>query len=75
MTRIRAALTLLCTLSFLIWGSMAKEAIQQPQPDPLQHVLSKYLDNEELEEHMNDFVKRCKPISRLASIGKSVNGR
>jgi hypothetical protein len=75
MTRVRAALTLLWCLSILIWTSMAKEAIQQPQTDPLQHVLSKYLDNEELEAHMNSFVRRCKPISRLTSIGKSVNGR
>jgi carboxypeptidase D len=42
---------------------------------PLQRVLRSYLDNEELDAHMEDFAKRCSPIARLSSIGKSVEGR
>eukprot|EP00884_Botryococcus_braunii_P009660 jgi/Botrbrau1/18696/Bobra.0386s0022.1 len=36
--------------------------------------LNSYLSNDALAEHMHDFAKRCKNISRIFSIGKSAKG-
>lgn len=37
-------------------------------------VLTNYFDNAQLRAHMHNFVERCKPISRIFSIGKSRQG-
>lgn len=50
-------------------------ALQADDEAPLQRVLARYLDNEELEAHLQDFADRCSAIARLTSIGKSVEGR
>jgi carboxypeptidase D len=50
-------------------------ALQAGDETPLQRVLARYLDNEELEAHLQDFAERCSSIARLTSIGTSVEGR
>lgn len=42
--------------------------------DPLTRVLERYLDNNELEEHLRDFADRCRGIARLTTFGNSVKG-
>lgn len=42
--------------------------------DPLSTVLSKYLDNVALMDHIKDFTTRCKQIAQSVEIGKSVDG-
>jgi hypothetical protein len=50
---------------------------EQPQQssEHLQKVLQRYLNNEEQEAHLRDFVARCGDIATLTSAGKSVEGR
>ena len=42
---------------------------------PLEWVTSRYLSNEELHVHLENFVDRCGNIARLVKIGESVQGR
>lgn len=42
--------------------------------DYLSFVLEDYLDNNALEKHLKGFVSRCKSISKLVEIGRSVDG-
>ena len=42
---------------------------------PLEFVTSRYLTNEELHVHLNNYVSRCGDISRVVKIGTSVQGR
>jgi len=52
-------------------GAKDRELLSQ---SPLDYVLSKYLDNSELINHLEDFAQRCGSISRLVHLGTSVRG-
>lgn len=70
----KAMLATILFLSTMLFVDSSREILRE-ETDPLQLVLSKYLNNDELEDHLHDFVERCSSISQLVSIGKSVNGR
>jgi carboxypeptidase D len=58
---------------------LRNRGLQQLETKPveskrLEHVLSKYLTNKELYEHLKEFANRCSHIARLSTFGKSVNG-
>eukprot|EP00898_Chlorokybus_atmophyticus_P003374 jgi/Chlat1/4037/Chrsp26S04096 len=46
---------------------------EMPLP-PTPELLSKYLDNSELQQYLHEFVNKCSGIAKLTSIGKSVLG-
>lgn len=49
-------------------------SLKAEHSDHLSVVLEDYLDNQALEKHLKGFVSRCKSISKLVEIGKSVDG-
>lgn len=53
---------------------LLQQHAESPSVSPLQLVLQRYLDNEELEAHLKDFTKRCSVISGLTTFGTSANG-
>ncbi|CAA7052352.1 unnamed protein product [Microthlaspi erraticum] len=52
----------------------ARHLFSQEEPRPSLELTRGYMTNGDLEKAMKDFTKRCSKISRLYSIGKSVNG-
>ncbi|PIA47850.1 hypothetical protein AQUCO_01400443v1 [Aquilegia coerulea] len=55
-------------------GIFSRNLLLEKQPSSRVDFASGYMSNSELEKAMKRFVKRCSSISRMYSIGKSVNG-
>ncbi|KAF5194662.1 Carboxypeptidase sol1 [Thalictrum thalictroides] len=55
-------------------GIFARNLLLEKEPSSRVDIARGYMSNSELEKAMKSFVRRCSSISRMYSIGKSVNG-